>query len=250
MDKNDWVTQLWVAATLLTRLPLPHLPSEAFADGARAVWAYPLIGILVGGSGAAIGQTALFLGIPAYGAATLALGMMMLITGAMHEDGLADVFDGFWGGFASERRLEIMRDSQIGTYGVLALGLVTLLRIVAVAALLGASGWAVMLGAVASRAMMPLCMYALPHARSDGLSQSVGKPQFSRVILACGIAASAVWIGLGKEGVVAFVMALGVSLAMIRLAKHKIGGQTGDVLGATQQLAEAAFLLTLTALFA
>ena len=176
MDKNDRGRQLWLAAVLLTRVPLPHLPNDAFSKGADAVWAYPLIGIVVGACGVLLGQLSLWFGLPVYGAATLTLTTMMLLTGAMHEDGLADVFDGFWGGYTPERRLEIMRDSQIGTFGVLALIMVSTLRISAIAALL-VSWWpAIIVGTVLSRAVMPILMNILPHARNDGLSHSVGQP--------------------------------------------------------------------------
>ena len=248
MDKNDSLRQLWLAAVLLTRLPFPHLPPSAFAMGARAVWAYPLVGLSVGAAGAVTGQLALSLGVPAMAAAALALGGMMLVTGAMHEDGLADVFDGFWGGFTPAKRLEIMRDSQIGTYGVLALVVVFALRLTAVAALLDANPLALVAAAALSRGVMPLVMHTLPHARRDGLAQSVGRPAFGATALACAIGGAIAVLCLGAGGLMALITALGICAAMALLAKRKIGGQTGDVLGATQQLSEAAVLLTCAAL--
>ncbi len=93
----------------------------ATARGALAAWAYPLVGVVVGGLGAVTGALALWLGLPAPLAAGLVLLAMIAVTGALHEDGLADTADGFWGGWDRARRLEIMKDSQIGSYGVIAL---------------------------------------------------------------------------------------------------------------------------------
>ncbi|MEM9579659.1 MAG: adenosylcobinamide-GDP ribazoletransferase, partial [Pseudomonadota bacterium] len=165
-----------VAASLLTRLPL-RVPEAAFARSAEAAWAYPLVGVLTGAVVAAAGLGALAAGLPAVLAAILALGSGILVTGAMHEDGLADCGDGFWGGWDPQMRLKIMKDSQIGSYGVIALVLSLALRVFALSLLLVAPGAALSIIAVhvASRAVMPAVMAALPHARSGGLSKSVGR---------------------------------------------------------------------------
>jgi adenosylcobinamide-GDP ribazoletransferase len=248
MDKNDRGRQLWLAAVLLTRVPLPHLPNDAFSKGADAVWAYPLIGIIVGACGVLVGQLALWFGLHVYGAAALTLATMMLLTGAMHEDGLADVFDGFWGGYTPERRLEIMRDSQIGTFGVLALIMVSILRLSAIAVLL-VSWWpAIIVGAVLSRAIMPMLMNILPHARKDGLSHSVGQPTPGTTAVAVGIGAFLSLFLIAGAGVITICAALAVAITIALLAKQKIGGQTGDVLGTVQQLSEAAVLLCCAAM--
>lgn len=248
MNKNDPLRQLWLGAVLLTRLPLPHLPAEAFATGARAVWSYPVVGLGTGAAGLLTGQLALWLDLPAIAAAALALGTMMVLTGAMHEDGLADVADGFWGGFTPARRLEIMRDSQIGSYGVLALVVVFTLRLSAVAVLLSVAPLALLASAALSRAAMPLLMYALPHARADGLSHSVGRPPLRTAALAYAIGAVAALLLIGSAALPAITLSLIVCAGLGRLAKAKIGGQTGDVLGATQQLGEAAVLLVCVSL--
>ncbi|MEH6521738.1 adenosylcobinamide-GDP ribazoletransferase [Sulfitobacter sp.] len=248
MDKSDRGRQLWLAAVLLTRVPLPHLPNDAFSKGADAVWAYPLIGVAVGAGAVLVGQLALWFGLPVYGAAALTLTTMMLLTGAMHEDGLADVFDGFWGGYTPERRLEIMRDSQIGTFGVLALIMVSILRLSAIAALL-VNWWpAIIVAAVLSRAVMPILMNTLPHARKDGLSHSVGQPTSGTTALAIGIGALLSLFMIAGAGVIGICAALAVAIAIALLAKQKIGGQTGDVLGTVQQLSEAAVLLCCAAM--
>ena len=249
MRKSDAVPtlirQLQLAGILLTRLPLPHLSETSFKEGPQAVWAYPLIGAVVGAIGGMVGLVALWIGLPQGIAAGLVLGVMMLVTGAMHEDGLADMFDGFWGGQDPARRLEIMRDSQIGTYGVLSLILVTGLRWGALSLLLTQGIWTLIAASALSRSLMPLLMAHLPHARNDGLSHSVGKPSMegASVALILGVAISAICIGGSALGpaFVALVLAAGLS----GLARAKIGGQTGDVLGATQQLTEATILLLL-----
>ena len=248
MTKSDPLRQIWLAAVLLTRLPMPHLPPQAFVHGPQAVWAYPLVGAGIGLAGVAVAQAALVLGLPYLGAAALGLAAMMLVTGGMHEDGLADLFDGFWGGFTPERRLEIMRDSQIGTYGVLALVVVFTLRLVAVAALLDQTPLALVAAAALSRAGMPVVMAALPAARRDGLSRSVGQPPITAVAVGLGVALVIALLCLGAPALLALLVALAVTVCMTALAKAKIRGQTGDVLGAIQQLSEAAILLTCTAL--
>ncbi len=246
MDKNAPLRQLWLAAVLLTRLPLPHLPEGSFAHGPRAVWAYPLVGLGVGAAGTAVGMASIWIGMPAWGPAVLALGVMILLTGAMHEDGLADLFDGFWGGFNPERRLEIMRDSQIGTYGVLALVLVSAAKIGALIALLDTAPLAIVAAAALSRGVMPALMYALPHARADGLSHSVGQPPLNTAALAFAIGAVISLLCVGQAGFVLIAIAAAMGVAVAALAKRKIGGQTGDVLGAAQQLSEIAILMACT----
>ncbi|MDE4191653.1 adenosylcobinamide-GDP ribazoletransferase [Phaeobacter gallaeciensis] len=239
-----------LALVLLTRLPLPHLSAETFKRQSAAVWAFPLAGVTVALPATIAASLALTLGLPPLVAAGLALAMQILLTGAMHEDGLADTADGLWGGFEQARRLEIMKDSQIGTYGVLALILGLGLRWVALAALLETAGpWPLLALAMLSRAAMPVLMYALPHARADGLSRSVGRPRALPVVLggvlALGLALPC--IALSQLLAVAAIMAV-VTAGLGALARVKIGGQTGDILGATQQLCELTGLLVLLAL--
>ena len=248
MNKSDPAAQLLLAGVLLTRLPLPRLAPAQFAQGPRAVWAYPVIGAGVGLAGVAAGQLALVLGLPDVAAGVACLAAMIVLTGAMHEDGLADVCDGFWGGFDPARRLEIMRDSQIGTYGVLALGIILALRLTAVAGLLTA-GWATILVAAAlSRALMPAVMAGLPPARRDGLSHSVGRPAWPAAAGALAIGGAITLICLGSAAVPVLLLAAAAGAGVAAVARRKIGGQTGDVLGAVQQLAEVAILLGCLAL--
>ncbi|MCG7624575.1 adenosylcobinamide-GDP ribazoletransferase [Epibacterium sp. Ofav1-8] len=237
-----------LALVLLTRLPLPHLPKDSFARQSRAVWAFPLAGLVVGGLATVIAMAALAVWPPAV-AAGLALVVQILVTGAMHEDGLADSADGLWGGFDRSRRLEIMKDSQIGTYGVLALVLSLGLRWLTLSALLAAGMiWAPVALAVLSRATMPVLMTSLPNARGSGLSQSVGRPTWGAVLLGGALALLLGLLSLGAPMLLAALVLIPVVAGLRALARAKIGGQTGDILGATQQISEIAAGLSLLAL--
>lgn len=236
--------QILVAGVLLTRLPLPALPPAAFAEAGRAVWAYPVIGAVLGLIAVLTGKIALGLGLDTSIAGGLVLATLMLTTGAMHEDGLADCADGFWGGNDKARRLEIMRDSQIGTYGTLALIVVVMLRWSAFTALIWLNIWAVVAAAALSRAMMPWVMQHLPLARDDGLSRSVGCVPTRAAAQAALIGGIIGVVFMGWSALIAGMAAVAVSFGMIALARTKIGGQTGDVLGAVQQLSEVAILIT------
>jgi adenosylcobinamide-GDP ribazoletransferase len=239
------------ALGLLTRLPVKVDFARAQARGARAAWAWPLAGALVGLLAGLIGLTAWALGLPPGVAAGLTLVTQVMLTGAMHEDGLADTADGLWGGYTRERRLEIMKDSAIGAYGTIALVLSLLLRF-AVLSTLFATGHALLALVAAgalSRAAMGVTMSTLPNARGAGLSDSVGRPPRATAALGLGLALA---LGLILTGPAAWLgSALAASLAALTLAalaRVKIGGQTGDILGATQQVTEIAALAAFAAL--
>ncbi len=252
VTKNDTVPfSAWdipLALVLLTRLPLPRLPDQAFDRQSRAAWAYPIAGLVVGALACGVAWIAIWAQLPAFAIAALLVAVLIITTGAMHEDGLADTADGLWGGFTTERRLEIMKDSHIGTYGVLALLFAQLLRIAAVMALIGTGLLTgVLTACVFSRAMMPALMRALPNARKSGLSHSVGAPPLSAVLSGIGLAIFLSLLLLGGSAIVPMLCALIAAAIVARTAKIKIGGQTGDILGATQQISEITFLLALTA---
>lgn len=235
-----------LALGLLSRLPMPLGDT---GRGARAAWAYPLAGLLIGGLAALGALFSFWLGLPAPITALVALSLTIVISGALHEDGLADTADGLWGGWTPERRLEIMKDSAVGSYGVIALCLSLAARWSALWMLYQVSPAtatsALLAGAMLSRAMMPLVMVALPPARSSGLAHGMGKaPLFSAVLglaIACGLAV----LLLGGGAISATICAGLTTLVLALIARARIGGQTGDILGATQQLAEIAILLSL-----
>ena len=240
MNARSLWNDLLSALGLLSRLPLPRHESR----GAEAAWAYPLAGLVLGLIAGMAGLLALGLSLSPAAAALICLGTAVALTGALHEDGLADVADGFWGGSTVARRLEIMKDSRIGAYGVVALVLALLARFTGYSTLFGTAGglWALLAAAVMSRAAMVVLMAALPHARENGLARAVGRPSGGVAVAAALIGAFVAYICLGWQGSAAILSVALVSLAMARLAQSKICGQTGDVLGATQQLTEITVL--------
>jgi adenosylcobinamide-GDP ribazoletransferase len=251
MMKNDQglvkASDFPLALALLTRLPV-HVGS--FERGAKAAWAYPLAGLLTGGLAGLAGLAALWAGLAASVSALISLSILIILTGAMHEDGLADTADGFWGGWDPARRLEIMKDSRIGSYGVIALFLSLSGRWAALWMLFEMGPSVALAGLLIapmlSRATMPALMAALPHARDHGLSHSTGHPDPATAALGAGLAFGLGFLLLGWGVFGAVFWAALLAFAMGRMARAKIGGQTGDVLGATQQITEIAVLFFLT----
>ena len=232
------------ALGLLTRLPVIVDGARATERGAASAWAYPLVGVVIGVILAATTALLSMLGIPAGIVAGLVLAGSVILTGAMHEDGLADSADGLWGGWDRARRLEIMKDSHIGVYGVCAIALSLLLRWLALVIIIsvGAYWVAFMTVGAVSRASMVAVMAVLPHAREGGLSRSVGRPPTTAVWLALAIAAGfALLCGYPWVTLVTILTTLG----SILIARSKIGGQTGDILGATQQITEITALIAI-----
>lgn len=249
-EKNDTALMrprdVLLAGVLLTRLPLPPVPEGGFARSACAVWAYPLIG--AGLAATSCLPWILTPVLPATVVAGLSLVVLALMTGGLHEDGLADTADGLWGGHTPARRMEIMRDSRIGSYGVLALILVTGLRWMS---LVAAGPGGLFAGIVLGRAVLPGLMTIGPFARPDGLAKSVGmpKPVHSVLALLIGTVTTMWLIGIG-HGLACCLAAVAVAWGLLRLARAKIGGITGDILGATEQIAQLAVLLVYAALAA
>ncbi len=223
------------AFSLLTRLPVPVDHPRAGARGAGAAWAFPLVGAALGLLAGALGWALISFGISVGITAVFVIATQVIVTGAMHEDGLADMADGM-GGFTAEKRLEIMKDSRIGAYGAIALVLALLARYAGISEV-AASELPFALAALGagSRALMVAIMAWLPNARESGLSASAGQPPpwpaLSLGLVFCLMAFgwSGFWMFTG--------MALAVALIAL-IAKARFGGQTGDILGASQQSAE------------
>ncbi|ADZ71251.1 adenosylcobinamide-GDP ribazoletransferase [Polymorphum gilvum] len=244
-----------------SRLPLPRLSSAddpaAMPDFTVSARAMPLAGALIGLPAALVLLLLSLTALPALAAAGLAVVILVALTGALHEDGLADVADGFFGGTSRERRLEIMKDSRTGAFGALALALATLLKVALLAALaerLGPSGAALTLvsAEAASRALALWQWSALPAARPDGLAARFGRP--GRKAATQGLLLAALCLVPAALAMPAPHLSLAVVLAALaahgvgRLAVAKIGGATGDVLGAVQQISGLAFLAGLAML--
>ncbi|MDA3858512.1 MAG: adenosylcobinamide-GDP ribazoletransferase [Roseovarius sp.] len=250
MTENDnsliRVRDVVLALSLLSRLPVRV---SAHDRSAEAAWAYPLVGVVLGTLAALGALVAQRIGLPAPLAALVALGLLIMLSGAMHEDGLADSADGLWGGWDRQKRLENMKDSHIGSYGVLALILSLGARWCALWLLFqtGPATGAIALIAAAtlSRGVMPALMAALPHARETGLSHRVGRVTPMTAALALALAGAFGVAMLGAAGISAVLCAGLAALGTGAIARAKIGGQTGDILGATQNIAEIAVLFSL-----
>lgn len=250
MQHNDTGLIRWgdisAGFALLTRLPL-RASDAALSRGAKAAWCWPLVGAGLGGLAGIAALILLGLGLPVSLTAGFCLALTALTTGALHEDGLADTVDGFWGGWEPARRLEIMKDSHIGSYGVIALILSLGLRWMALTLLFDA-GLAlpalIAVGAL-SRAVMPALMHALPAAREGGLSRSVGRVPFDTAVLGAALGAVLGLLSLGLVALPLVLVVVACGFGIGALAQAKIGGQTGDVLGAAQQVAEIALLCVL-----
>jgi len=235
------------AFTLLTRLPVGRWGGS---DLARAVWAFPVVGLVVALCGGVVYWAMSRFGVPPLLATSWALVAILLMTGAFHEDGLADTADGFGGGRTRERKLEIMRDSRIGTYGAVALGLSLLIRISALAAL-GRPGLvliALVAAAMAGRGGMIVPLLVLPPARPDGLAAGLANiPRWSAVSGLALVGLALLILLPIQVALAAAVAALAASLALTRLARRQIGGHSGDVLGASEVIVECVTLTVLAA---
>ena len=244
---KEWLDDLRLAVAMLTRIPMPHPDGASPSYLARAHRLFPLVGA---GIGAVIGLVYLAMaatGMPAMAAAALALGAGMLLTGAFHEDGLADLADGFGGGHDKAGKLEIMRDSRLGTYGALALVVSFAIKLAAIAGLPHASVVPALIAVHAlSRGPLTAMTLALPYARTDGLAASAGKPNATTAVISGAIAIVIALLCLpAADALLATLTAAMAAAAVAILARRQIGGYTGDVLGGTQQVAEVAILLLL-----
>jgi adenosylcobinamide-GDP ribazoletransferase len=241
-----------------SRLPVPSFPWEksphGLPDFRTLPQALPVASLVIAAVPALMLVAAFEAGLSAHICATLSVACMAFITGGFHEDGLADVADGFGGGLERERRLVIMQDSRVGAFGAAALALVLLLRVLTLADV-GLSltpiqtGVVVIMAAVVSRTVGLLPLLLLPPARPDGFSAKVGRPTILTFVIAVFLSLGIVY-GLAQVALIppakvmcGSALALISSLAMTLLSWHKIRGQTGDVAGAAQQLGEICIYL-------
>jgi adenosylcobinamide-GDP ribazoletransferase len=238
-----------LATAVLTRLPIGLGPPE---DGAVAAscWAFPLVGAGVGFIAGIVFFVAGLVGLGLLPSAFLAVLAGMVATGALHEDGLADTADGLGGGKGRAAKLAIMRDSRVGTYGVAALVFSIGLRVAALHAIGDPihAGLALFAAHAGSRGFLGLAMWRLPLAREDGLGAAAGRPSRTVALVALAIGAVIAVCCLGPvRGIVALGLAEIATVAMAVLARRQIGGYTGDVLGAFQQIGEIVMLLVAAA---
>lgn len=242
--QNRILSDIALSLVFLTRLPLPHLDFSG-RNLSAALWAAPVVGTAVGLIGGAIFALAVFVGIGPAPAAALALAATMLATFCLHEDGFCDTADGFGGGTTRERKLEIMRDSRIGTYGAAALILSILLRWSALYDLATVPNVlaGLMAAHAASRGLIPAFLHLLPSARSTGLSADAGTCTAETALGGAALGALALLM-LGLPGAFLAALLLGLWFVLFRkLCLAQIGGHTGDTIGALQQGSEILVLL-------
>lgn len=256
---HDELRSAGMALQFLTRLPVPHWVGHEPARFQRAVRHFPLVGALVGAAGAAVALGALH-GWPATVAATLAVATTVWLTAALHEDGLADTFDALLGAAPRAQALAIMKDSRIGSHGAVALLLVLGLRVLLLAELLARAALpaatALVAAHAAGRAAAVVLMAALPYAGDAAQAKAPALMRGTRRVDAAWAALTgALVLALAAvaqpRGAVAFGSATGALVALVlvmrRWLQRRLGGCTGDTLGAAEQLAEVAVLLAFAA---
>lgn len=241
-----------LAVQFLTRLPVRSARIHTPERMAASVRYHPLVGALIGGACAAVfaGANAVLPPLPAI---LLAIAAGLLVTGAFHEDGLADAFDGLGGGATRESALDIMRDSRIGAYGALALVAALALKAGALAALPPPLVAAALVAAHGlSRLSSVLAVATGRYVRGEGAGKPVAdgvSPAGAAVALATGALIAALWCVLHAPAALAWAMAgLAAGHVLMRLFyEPRLGGYTGDTLGAVQQASETGFYLGLAA---
>lgn len=244
---DEWLQAFKEQVSFFTGLKLDvGLPRWQLADVLPVL---PVVGACVGLAAGLVFAVVQSVSGQGWLAAVLAVGAAVLITRALHEDGLADTADGLGPhGVAPERRLEIMRDSRNGTFGVLAIALSVLIKVACLAQFGGATGLVVLIAAHAlSRAVIAYPLLAFSPAQNDGLGVRVGKPTDNDVWLTIGIGAALAFLLLLGKGFFVALLAPALTVAAAwgasRWIAKRLGGYTGDTLGAVQQTAEIAFLV-------
>jgi len=245
-----WPRLFLIATQFLTRCPMPRNLETDEKELGQAAMFFPLVGAFVGASGALF-HAAVLKFLPLSTCALLTLVYLSLITNAFHEDGLADAFDGFGGGWTRERALEIMRDSRVGTFGALALIFLALAKYNFLSSIAPSVVWRWLIVAhtAARWTTLPLCLW-LPYAREEGQGQ--GKLVAQRLSYGGTAVASLTLLAAlallnWREAAVSGAVIIATPLLTGWYYRHRIGGVTGDCLGATNQLTEVALYLTAVA---
>jgi adenosylcobinamide-GDP ribazoletransferase len=237
--------RFFAAVRFLTILPVPAGWTGDKQTLARSVPCFPLVGLVIGliatGFDYAVG-----LALPILPASALTIILLICLTGGLHMDGLADTADGFFSARPREKMMDIMRDSRIGVMGVLAVVFVVLLKVTLLANISASPRWAlILIMPLAGRAALVALMTALPYARPEGglASLFAGRRSWLHCLWAwCLLLAVAAWLARGI-GLAAGVLALVITVLLTLYNRSKIGGYTGDTLGAACELAEIAPLL-------
>jgi adenosylcobinamide-GDP ribazoletransferase len=230
---------LIAAIQFLTIVPVPSSFQCGEKELRRSVIVFPIIGLMIGGVLALLDAGILRLFPPLPSGAIIAV-LMLAVSGCLHMDGLADTADGFLSARPKERILEIMRDSRIGSMGVVAVVSVIVLKVTALASIPGCRHWAVvLLMPLAGRCALVMGMASAPYARAQGgLASAFGKPQWPVLAVSLLILAGTSWGVLGIIGLAGAGMAMLSALMLSFWCRRKIGGFTGDTLGAACEIAE------------
>ncbi len=244
---GQWWREIRLAIGFFTRLPFKSPPGQT-AEAARA---FAIAGAVIGLIGSLIYLLAMEIGLSGLLAALLAVAATVIVGGALHEDGLADFADMLGVRGDRERKLMVMRDSRIGSYGVLALGFSTAIKVSALVGL--GSPWLVAGALITAHAMgratLPIIMRSLPLARASGLAVDAGKPSAAATYQGLGIALLIAAFACGPgAALVSLVVAIVAAFLVSEVARRHIHGYTGDVLGAAQEMAQLAIFINLVAL--
>lgn len=243
----SWQRDVWLCLGFFTRLPVKSVEGSL----GEAVRAFPLAGLVVGLIGALVYYLGFHIGLSAPLAALLAVAATGIVTGALHEDGWADVCDALGARGGIEQRLEILRDSRLGSYGGLALIFATLIKVMALAALTAPElvAGALVAAHTLARGVLPLMMSRMTLARAEGLAARAGRPSIPAANWSLAIALIIAVVAVAPvAALVALLAALAATWLIAKLAQKKFGGYTGDVLGAVEQVAEMAILINLVTL--
>jgi adenosylcobinamide-GDP ribazoletransferase len=244
------IRRFFIAVQFLTRLPVSRTLNSSESDIGKSAAFFPLVGFIVGG-GTALVVVALQKILPASASVLCAMIFAAFLTNGFHEDGLADSFDGFGGGWTKDRVLEIMRDSRIGTYGTLALIFLILGKITFLSTLPPGQIWRwFIVGHTAARwTTLPLCVW-LPYARAEGQGKLVAKQVGVLEVIIGTLTLLVVFVILPWQAALAgFLVTSLITLFSGLYYRARIQGITGDCLGATNQLTEIGLYLTALILF-
>lgn len=241
--KQQWRLFL-LALGFLTRLPLPVIKGFDPAELNDAARYFPLVGMMVGLLAALVLMASLHLHLPVMVAISLSMVASVWLTGAFHEDGLADTLDGLGGGWTKEQALTIMKDSRIGSYGAIALVLALLLKLVSLSHISLEILPCVLLAAHAvSRLAAVLVIASQEYVREEGKAKPLAH-KLSATSLGVALFTGFAPLALLPAGLwLALVPVVLVWLWFSRKLRHRLGGYTGDCLGAMQQFTELAFYL-------
>lgn len=240
--KSFVLRNLRIAFGLLTTLPF-RLPEDWSAgdSGRAAVW-YPLVGVAIGVLTWLAWKGATFL-FPSLVTGVITLAAWVLLTGGLHLDGLADCCDGLFASVSRERRLEIMKDPHVGTFGTIGLILILFLKAAVLASLMSVSSFGILLAATLARwCILPAAL--LPLARSSGMAADFKSGLRQSSIILSAIIPLALMVLLGLRGIFSTLVGVVTAALMLWFAKSRIGGVTGDVFGMIVEAVETTVLLT------